>query len=444
MVRYIIKRLFIGVVTIWALITITFFLIRIMPGSPFEADNLSQSAIEQLESTYGLDEPMWKQYILYMENLMHGDLGISYKKNVSVNTLIARGFPYTLSIGLLSIAVSAFIGILMGIWMATSKRLAVKNTLLGIASGYAQIPDNKSFSNVNGAELLMTPSKAIVSADQEKQTCVYLDTDGNALITGKKICLHAEKNLIVGDPAEEDGQASRQMVLEAEELTVQVGGNGSQINLTDEARIIAAFVKMDASDRSPAANPSLEELRSSVTANDETNRKNINEDVSNELVEKFEEGRTSILKGIVKVAATVATVAVAVALTAATGGAAAVIIATVVLGAATAAYAVADVGEGIDNYKNAQSGDLSQGHNFMRDDVFGGNELLYELVRAGTEIAFGVVSGCAIGSAFNKLMTAEKFIHLAKEAKCLKAVMQIGGNVLDGIFDDLARTGEIT
>ena len=75
MVRYIIKRLFIGVVTIWALITITFFLIRIMPGSPFEADNLSQSAIEQLESTYGLDEPMWKQYILYMENLRHGSSG---------------------------------------------------------------------------------------------------------------------------------------------------------------------------------------------------------------------------------------------------------------------------------------------------------------------------------------------------------------------------------
>ena len=140
MVRYIIKRLFIGVVTIWALITITFFLIRIMPGSPFEADNLSQSAIEQLESTYGLDEPMWKQYILYMENLMHGDLGISYKKNVSVNTLIARGFPYTLSIGLLSIAVSAFIGILMGIWMATSKLLAVKNTLLGIATLGVSIP----------------------------------------------------------------------------------------------------------------------------------------------------------------------------------------------------------------------------------------------------------------------------------------------------------------
>ena len=140
MLKYVTKRLAVGAVTLFLLATITFFLIRIMPGSPFEADNLSQSAIEQLESTYGLDEPMWKQYILYMENLMHGDLGISYKKNVSVNTLIARGFPYTLSIGLLSIAVSAFIGILMGIWMATSKRLAVKNTLLGIATLGVSIP----------------------------------------------------------------------------------------------------------------------------------------------------------------------------------------------------------------------------------------------------------------------------------------------------------------
>ncbi len=62
MVRYIIKRLFIRDHRDWALITITFFLIRIMPGSPLEADDL-WSAIEQLKSTYGLDEPMWKQYL---------------------------------------------------------------------------------------------------------------------------------------------------------------------------------------------------------------------------------------------------------------------------------------------------------------------------------------------------------------------------------------------
>lgn len=140
MTKYIIKRLLIGVVTIWALITITFVLIRIMPGSPFEAENLSESAIEQLEDAYGLNEPMWKQYVLYMKNLMHGNLGISYTKNVTVNTLIARGFPYTLSVGLISIVVSAAIGIPMGIWMASTKKLAVKNTLLGIATLGVSVP----------------------------------------------------------------------------------------------------------------------------------------------------------------------------------------------------------------------------------------------------------------------------------------------------------------
>ena len=140
MTKYIIKRLLIGVVTIWALVTITFVLIRIMPGSPFEADNLSESAIEQLEDAYGLNEPMWKQYVLYMENLMHGNLGISYTKNVSVNTLIARGFPYTLSVGLISIVVSAVIGVPMGIWMASTKRLAVRNALLGIATLGVSVP----------------------------------------------------------------------------------------------------------------------------------------------------------------------------------------------------------------------------------------------------------------------------------------------------------------
>lgn len=313
----------------------------------------------------------------------------------------------------------------------------------GSSSGYAQIPDNKSFSNTNGAEMLMTPSCASVSADQENQTCVYLDTEGNALITGKKINIYAEKNLTVGEPIGEDGQPSRQLVLEADALTLQAGEDGAQIDLTEEARIIAAFVKLDASDRSPAENPSLDELKSAVTANDEDNRKNTNQQVSDQLVQKFEESRTSILKGIVKIAATVATIAVGVALTVATGGAAAVIIGTIVLGAATATFAAADVGEGIDSYEKSQNGDLSRGYNFMRDGVFRGNEVLYGLVRAGVEIAFGIVSGCATGRAFKVLEKVEKVHNLAQNAKKLKMALQVGGNVLDGIFDDLARTGTV-
>lgn len=71
--------------------------------------------------------------------------------------------------------------------------------------GYAQNPDNKSFSNVNGAELLMTPSGASISADQEQSACVRLDTEGNAWIEGDTVTIRAEKNLSIGESAEEGG-----------------------------------------------------------------------------------------------------------------------------------------------------------------------------------------------------------------------------------------------
>ncbi|MCM1090524.1 MAG: ABC transporter permease [Butyrivibrio sp.] len=140
MLSYIVKRLLIGVVTLWALITLTFILVHRMPGSPFEADNLSENQIEQLEEAYGLNEPEWKQYILYLENLMHGELGISYKKNISVNTLIARGAPYTIKVGLIAFTISAVIGIAIGIVMSTTKSQVLKNILLAYATLGVSVP----------------------------------------------------------------------------------------------------------------------------------------------------------------------------------------------------------------------------------------------------------------------------------------------------------------
>ena len=140
MLRYIIKRLLVGIVTLWALVTLTFFLVHRMPGSPFEAENLSGDAISQLEEAYGLNEPEWKQYLSYMENLLHGELGISYKKNISVNTLIARGAPYTIRVGLISFAISAVIGIGIGIWMSVTKNQVIKNILLAYATLGVSVP----------------------------------------------------------------------------------------------------------------------------------------------------------------------------------------------------------------------------------------------------------------------------------------------------------------
>lgn len=140
MLRYILKRLLIGIVTLWALVTLTFFLVHRMPGSPFESDNLSQTQIEQLEEAYGLNQPEWKQYMLYMENLLHGELGISYKKNISVNTLIKRGAPYTIRVGLIAFGISIFIGIGIGIMMSVSKSQIVKNILLAYATLGVSVP----------------------------------------------------------------------------------------------------------------------------------------------------------------------------------------------------------------------------------------------------------------------------------------------------------------
>ena len=140
MVKYIIKRLLVGLVTLWALVTLTFVLVHRMPGSPFDAENLSASQVEQLEEAYGLNEPEWKQYVIYMENLMHGELGISYKKNISVNTLIARGAPYTIKVGLIAFGISAVIGIGIGIWMSVTKSQVVKNILLAYATLGVSVP----------------------------------------------------------------------------------------------------------------------------------------------------------------------------------------------------------------------------------------------------------------------------------------------------------------
>lgn len=140
MLKYILKRLLIGIVTLWALVTLTFILVHRMPGSPFEAENLSGAQIDALEEAYGLNEPEWKQYLLYMQNLMHGELGISYKKNISVNTLIARGAPYTIKVGLIAFAFSAVIGIGIGIWMSVTKNQVIKNILLAYATLGVSVP----------------------------------------------------------------------------------------------------------------------------------------------------------------------------------------------------------------------------------------------------------------------------------------------------------------
>ncbi|MDR3084819.1 MAG: ABC transporter permease [Christensenellaceae bacterium] len=140
MLKTIIKRILIGVATMFVLITVTFFLVRLMPGSPFEAENVSTQMIASLEKEYGLDQPLFNQYVLYLEKVLHGDLGISYKKNISVVALIARGMPATMQIGLLAFLMAAVVGIGLGIWQASTKSGFIRGLLVSYATLGVSLP----------------------------------------------------------------------------------------------------------------------------------------------------------------------------------------------------------------------------------------------------------------------------------------------------------------
>lgn len=137
--RYIVKRLGIGIISLFVLVTVTFFLTRLMPGSPFQSGAVSEQIVAALEEQYGLSEPLPVQYGTYLRNLLKGDLGISYQKpGVTVSDVISRAWPITAGIGLPAIVIALFLGTLMGIWQATTKHTAVRSgifigTVLGTA-----------------------------------------------------------------------------------------------------------------------------------------------------------------------------------------------------------------------------------------------------------------------------------------------------------------------
>jgi oligopeptide transport system permease protein len=123
--KYILKRLAAAGISMLILITATFFLMHAVPGSPFnpsEQKNVPAKVLENLRAKYGLDLPVWKQYLNYMDNLAHGNLGYSFKKlNYTVNELIVGGFPASAVVGALSILAALAVGIPLGITSALKR-----------------------------------------------------------------------------------------------------------------------------------------------------------------------------------------------------------------------------------------------------------------------------------------------------------------------------------
>ena len=90
MVKYTLKRLGYAIVTLFVLVTLTFFMQRLLPGDPFVGEKaLPEATMAALRAKYGLDQPVWMQYLMYLGNVLHGDLGLSLQNNRPVTDIIA-------------------------------------------------------------------------------------------------------------------------------------------------------------------------------------------------------------------------------------------------------------------------------------------------------------------------------------------------------------------
>ena len=137
MAKYFGKRLVIGLITLFALATITFFLMHAIPGSPFagETSKLPANVKEKLVEQYGLDKPVTEQYVRYLQNAVKGDFGTSLnRKGKAVSDIIMAGIPYTASLGLAAFCIALAVGILLGTISAFSKHQWVNNTVAFIAT----------------------------------------------------------------------------------------------------------------------------------------------------------------------------------------------------------------------------------------------------------------------------------------------------------------------
>ena len=123
MLKFIFKRIFTGLITLFLVITITFFLLHKLPGDPFESEKAIPPQVKaNLMVKYGMNKPLGTQYINYLKNVAKGDLGISMKeKGRTVNSVIKTSFPVSADLGIRSVIFGLIFGIPLGIIAALNR-----------------------------------------------------------------------------------------------------------------------------------------------------------------------------------------------------------------------------------------------------------------------------------------------------------------------------------
>lgn len=119
MAKYVLKRVLMALFTIFLVATLTFFLMKAVPGNPFVSEKTPpQSVLDALNEKYGLDQPLSVQYFKYMSNLLRGYLGVSVKmqKNYPVISIIKEMFPVSAKIGAFALLWAVLVGVRWDVW----------------------------------------------------------------------------------------------------------------------------------------------------------------------------------------------------------------------------------------------------------------------------------------------------------------------------------------
>lgn len=142
MARYIGRRLLSALPTLFIIITLSFFLMRLAPGGPFDLERpLEAKVMENLKRIYLLDRPLWEQYLVYLKNLAKGDLGPSfYWRDFSVNELFARALPISMRLGATALALALVVGTALGAAAALRQNSGLDYAVMATATLGVTIP----------------------------------------------------------------------------------------------------------------------------------------------------------------------------------------------------------------------------------------------------------------------------------------------------------------
>ncbi|MFE0013728.1 ABC transporter permease subunit [Mesorhizobium sp. NPDC059054] len=142
MLIYVFRRLLTAIPTLFVIVTLAFFLIRVAPGGPFNQERgLSPIIKANLEAQFGLNDPLWKQYLNYLNNLLHGSFGPSYNlPDFTVGELFWKGLPISVQLGASALILALILGSILGVVAALNQNKPGDYAVIAVATAGSTIP----------------------------------------------------------------------------------------------------------------------------------------------------------------------------------------------------------------------------------------------------------------------------------------------------------------